>query len=134
MAAELVTKRGQYFVGEVVLAAGAEAFEQRGTKDWSRNRLVDGGIKSPPAFPGIGDAARELRQVRVIEQRLGCQIQKPRRDHTAATPNLGHVRQIDVVLIMFRIAQRRRFSIDGRAYLSRRWRAAECSAPRRKRP
>ena len=40
------------------------------------------------------------------------QIQQPRRDHAAAPPHLGDVPQIEVVLVVLGVAQRRRLGVD----------------------
>ncbi len=39
------------------------------------------------------------------------QVQQPRRDHTATTPQLRNLRDIEVILIVFRITQWRSFRI-----------------------
>ena len=77
-----------------------------------RHAFVDGGLDRPAPFARIGDSARELFQVRILDERRGGQVQQPRRDHAAAPPNLAHVAQIEVELIMLGIAQRRRFGVD----------------------
>ena len=41
-----------------------------------------------------------------------CEIEQPGSDHAAAAPDLGDVRQVEIVLIVLGIAQRRGFRID----------------------
>ena len=77
MAAELVTQGGQHLVGEVGLAARAEAFVERGTENGNRNRLVDGRPDRPAPLARVRHPASELRQVRAFEERDGGQIQEP---------------------------------------------------------
>ena len=46
----------------------------------------------------------------------GCrQVQQPRGDHAAAPPHFGDVAQIEIVLVVLGIAQRRRLGVDRRA-------------------
>ena len=64
MAAELVAHGRQQLVGEVRLAARAEALVQRGGEDGRRHRLVDGRLDRPPPLAGIGHAALEALERR----------------------------------------------------------------------
>ncbi len=50
MPTEFITKRGQYFVGEVTLASGTEAFVQRGSENGCWDRFVDGCGYCPATF------------------------------------------------------------------------------------
>ena len=54
----------------------------------------------------------EVRQVRTLEQRVGGQVEQPRANDAAAAPQLGHVRQVEVVLVQRGIAERRRLRVD----------------------
>ena len=49
---------------------------------------------------------------RDLDQRGRRQVQQPRGDHAAAPPHLGDVRQIEVVLVVLGVAQRRRLGVD----------------------
>ena len=113
-----ITKGGQHLVGEVVLAARAEAFVQRGTENRGRDRLVDGRRDRPASLARVRHPAGELRQVRAIEERDGGQVQQPRGDDAAATPDLGDVGQVQIVLVVLGVAQRRGFGIDGALLLA----------------
>src|SRR5205814_9900172 len=61
-----------------------------------------------PSFPTRRSS--DLKR-RVLRQRLGRQVEQPGRHHTAASPDLGDGRQIEVVLIMLRIAERGRLGV-----------------------
>ena len=61
-------------------------------------------------------------------KRRGRQVEQPRGDHAAAPPDFGDVGQIEVVLVVLGIAQRRRLGVDRRASACRRWRLAGCHA------
>ncbi len=74
--------------------------------------LVDGRLDRPAALAGVRNAAGELRQLLVLQQGLGRQVQQPGGDHAAPPPDFGDVAQVEVVLIVFGIAQRRRFGVD----------------------
>src|SRR5687768_11975950 len=50
---------------------------------------------------------------RVLSQRNGRQIQQPRGNYTSAPPNFGDIGEVEVVAVVFGMAQRRRFSIGG---------------------
>src|ERR1700735_2414503 len=113
VAAEFEAHGGEKFVGEVSLAAGAEALVERGSENVGGDGFVDGGFDGPSAFAGIGDFALELRQIRIFDQRGGSEIQEPGRDDAAAAPDFGDVGQVEIVLIMFGVAEGRGFRING---------------------
>ena len=54
----------------------------------------------------------KLASAGILEQRGRRQVEQPRRDHAAAPPHLGDVGQVEVVLVMRGIAQRRRLGVD----------------------
>src|SRR6266478_870233 len=56
--------------------------------------------------------AGQLCKIRVLKKGAGRQIQQPRGDHTSTTPNLRDVLQIQVVLIVVGVAQRRSLRVD----------------------
>ena len=43
----------------------------------------------------------------------GREVQQPRGDHAAAPPHFGDVAEVEVVLVVRGVAQRRRLGIDG---------------------
>ena len=112
VAAERVTHRGQQFVGEVGLAARAEAIVSAALITGAGADSSMAAIDRPAALAGIRDPALELRQIRALQKRHRRQVQQPRGDHAAAAPDLGDVGQIQVVLIVFGVAQRSSLGID----------------------
>ena len=54
----------------------------------------------------------EIRQVGIAAQRARRQVQQPGRNHAAAPPDLGNLRDIDLVAIVLRMTQRRGLGID----------------------
>ena len=96
---KLITQRRKHAVGENIRAAGAEARVERRTQHRRGHRLVDCGLDGPAALARVRHAACELRQLGVVEQRPRGQIEQLRADHAAAPPDLGHIAQMDVILI-----------------------------------
>src|SRR5206468_6722869 len=74
--------------------------------------LVDSGFDRPSTFTRIRHAPLERGKCWVREQRGGGEVQQPGGDHAAAPPDFGNILKVEVVLIMFGIAQRRRFGIN----------------------
>src|SRR5450631_92429 len=116
MAAKPKAKRGQQLVGEVVTAAGTKALVQRGTENWSRNRLVDRRRDRPAPFAGIRDTTGKLLQVWTFEESGGGQVKQPGGDDAAATPDLRDIGQIQIIRVILGVAQRGGFRV-GRARL-----------------
>ncbi len=112
MSAELVAHGRQQLVGKVGQPRELKRSYSAVVSTGRRHAFVDAGLDGPAAFARVRNAAGKLRQLRIGQQRRGRQVQQPRSDNAAAPPNLGHVGQIEVVLIMFRIAQRRGLGID----------------------
>ena len=106
MAAEAEPHGGQHAVLEVGLAAGVEALVQGGREDVGRNGLVDGGVDGPASLAGVGDAAGEALQPGVLGEGRRGQVEEPRGDDAAAPPDLGDVRDVEVVLVVLRVPQR----------------------------
>src|SRR5262245_32533021 len=104
MTAEFVPHGRQQLVAEVRLAARAEALVQGGGQDRDRHRLVDGRSDRPPPLAGIGHAPLEALELRVLDECGGRQVEEPRGNDAAASPHLGDVGQIEVVLVMLGIA------------------------------
>ena len=50
---------------------------------------------------------RELVEVRDCAQRRGGQVEQPGADHAAAPPHLGDLGEVDVVLVVLGVSQRR---------------------------
>src|SRR5260370_38957360 len=52
-------------------------------------------------------------QVGTREERVGGEIQQPRPNHAATTPQLCHIGEVEIILVVLRAAERRGLSIDG---------------------
>ena len=72
----------------------------------------------PPSLAGIGHAPLEILELRVLDECRGGQVEEPGGDDAAASPQLGDVGQIEVVLAVLGIAQRCRLGVDGMALLA----------------
>src|ERR1700733_8368723 len=112
MTAKLVAHRRQKFIREVGLTARTETLIKRHSQHRSRNSLIDPGLDRPSSFARIRDSTAKLRHLRILQQRSRGQVQQPRSNDTPTPPNFSHIRQIEVILVVFRIAQRRRLSIN----------------------
>src|SRR4029077_14130532 len=106
VAAELAAHRGEDLAGELTQAPRLESLVERRGDDRGGNPLVYGGVHRPPALTGVRDPAGEGMQVRCARERLGGQVDQPRRDHRPAPPHLRHLGDVDVVLVRPGIAQR----------------------------
>src|SRR3954470_9166311 len=111
VAAELLAHRREDFVAEVAEAARVEALVQGGGQDRRRHPLVDRRDRRPAALAGVGDAAAELVQVAGFLQRRRGQVEQPGADHAAAAPDLGDLRQVEVVLVVLGMVERRRLGV-----------------------
>ncbi len=71
--------------------------------------LFDRGLDGPAPFAGVGDVAFELRELRILDERTRRQIEQPRTDDAAATPEFGDRRKVQVVALVRRqrLARRR---------------------------
>src|SRR2546425_8771361 len=110
--AELIAHGREQLVGEVRFAARGEALVQRGGEDGGRHRLVDGRPDRPPPLAGIGHAPLETLERRILDERGSREVEQPGGDDAPASPHLGDVGQVEVVLIVLGIAQRRRLGVD----------------------
>ena len=111
MAAEPVAHGREQLALEIRLAARSEPRIKRRGKHRHRHTFINGGFNRPSAFAGVRHPARELRELGIFGERIRRQIQQPRSDDAAAPPHLGDVAQIELIFIVFRIAQRRRLAV-----------------------
>ena len=114
VAAELEAHGRQQLVGEVRLAARREPLVQRGRQDVRRacpRRWPPGSSSGPRPSPRRG--RRSPSRSGDFEQGDRRQVEEPRGDHAAAAPDLGDVGQVQVVLVVLGMAQRRRLGVDG---------------------
>ena len=105
VAAELVAEGGEELVAEVGFAARAEAVVEGGAEHGGGDGFVDGGVDGPAAFAGVGDAAGEVAEVGAFEQGGGGEVEQPGGDDAAAAPDFGDVGEVEVVLVVFGIAE-----------------------------
>src|SRR6266478_1965126 len=109
--AELKTHGRQNLACEVSFASGQKALVQRFGEDgrWSAglNRRENG----PAAFAGIGNTAGEALEGGLLKKRDGGEVEQPGGHDAAAAPDFGDVSEVEIVLIMFGIAQRRGFGV-----------------------
>src|SRR4051794_694398 len=106
MPAELETHGGEKLVRKIGLAARAETLEQRRAKYGGWCTLVDRSRDCPATFAGIGHAAAKLREARVLRKCTRGEIEQPGCNDAAAPPDLGHVRQVEVKLVVLWLAER----------------------------
>ena len=111
VAAELEAHRRHQLVRVFGRAPGFEPAEQRRAQHRRRHALVDRRLEGPATFARIRDAAGELGEIRIGAQRGRRQVEQPGPDHAAAPPDLRHPRDVDVELIKFGVAQRRRLGV-----------------------
>src|SRR3954464_15372502 len=83
MSSELLTQGGEQLVGEVGLAARAEALVQRRREDVRGHALLDRGERRPAPLPRVRDAAGKAPDVGILLQRGSRQVEQPRLDHAA---------------------------------------------------
>ena len=77
VAAEAEPHRRKHLFSEVVLLPRAESGVKRGGQHVRRDGLLDRGLDGPTALAGILDVAGEIRQLRILRQRGGAEIEKP---------------------------------------------------------
>ncbi len=65
----------------------------------------------PAALAGVRHPAAERRQLWILDERRRRQIQQPGTDHAAPAPHLGHLRGVDVVLVVLGVRQRGGFGV-----------------------
>src|SRR5271165_6572869 len=111
MAAELEAHGGQNFVGEVGFSARSEALVERLGEDGSWRAGFDGGQDGPAAFAGIGNFAAEFFEGGGIEQGDGGEIEQPGSDNATAAPDFGDVSEVEVVLVVLGVTERRGFGV-----------------------
>src|SRR5215218_4195992 len=111
VAAELLAHRREDLVAEVAEAARVEALVQGGGEDRRRHALVDRRDRRPATLAGVRDAAGELLQVAGFLQRRRGQVEQPGADHAAPAPDLGDLGQVEVVLVVLGVVERRRLGV-----------------------
>ncbi len=133
--AELEAESREELVGEIGFAAGTETLIECGGEHRRGNGFVYCGCDGPAPFAGVGNAAGKLAEIGAGEQRDCGEIQKPGCYYAAATPDLGDIGEIQIVGIVFGMAQRRGFGVHHLLIFADVGVAgAGYSCPRRRRP
>src|SRR5262249_14287783 len=70
------------------------------------------GLDGRGGLNGGGYRSREFGQSGILYQGCGREVEQPGCDDRATPPDLRNVGQIEIILIMLRVAQRRRFSVN----------------------
>ena len=110
-------------VGEVAVAARLEPLVERGGDDRGGDARVDGGLHRPATLARVRHPPGEVVEVGGAGERVGGQVDEPRPDHRAPSPQLGHLGHVDVVLVGPRVAQRGGLGVGLEARSCRRRRA-----------
>src|SRR5262249_12086448 len=97
MAPELVAERGEQPVREGIVAARAEAREERRGDRRRRHRLFDGVLDGPTPFAGIVHVRAEIVELGIGGQRGRRQLEQPRADDGALVPQFRDLRQVETV-------------------------------------
>src|SRR6266436_307750 len=109
--AELKTHGRQQLGGEFAFTSRRETFIERFGKHGSGGAGLDAGDNRPAAFTGIRHSARKTLEGRLLEKRDSGQVEQPGGNDAAAAPDFRDVGEIEVVLVVFGIAQRRGFRV-----------------------
>src|ERR1700739_2553746 len=110
--AELIAHRRQDLVGEVTEPARLKPLVQGCGDDRGGDALVDGGRARPPSLAGVGHPAFVVIQGRGLDEGGRDQVDEPGADHRAAAPDLGHLADVDLILVCLRSAQRSGLGVD----------------------
>ena len=112
MATELVAHRRQQLAGELAEAARLEPLVERGSDHRGGHALVDRREHRPAALSGVAHPTGELGEVGRLRERVGGEVDEPRSHDRAAAPHLRDLRDVDVVLVVLRVAQRGGLGVD----------------------
>src|SRR6266850_8111691 len=111
VAAELEAHSRQDLGSKVAFASRQESLVERFGEHGSGRARFDPGENGPAAFTRIGNAAGETLESRLLEQGNGSEIKQPGCDNAAAPPDFGYVGEVEIVLVVFGIAQWRGFGV-----------------------
>jgi len=133
VAAELETHGREDLRREIILPREVKRSYSDSVRT-ERGRRIRFGNDRPAAFAGIGDAAGVTLEGGLLEKGNGGEIEQPRGDYAAAAPDFGDVGEIEVVLIVLGVAERRGFGVGFVSELANVWRVSKCLGLRRRRP
>ncbi len=117
----------QQAIGEIGIAARGEALVKRRARSpaparlrrW-RPRSSNGLRRNPRRGPTYASRAGSSRSA------IGGEVQQPGADHAAAAPDFRDLGQVQIVLVVLRVAHRRRLGVRGALPACRRRRCAGC--------
>src|SRR5258708_8196891 len=84
-----------------------EPLKEGRTEDGYWNGLVNGGGDGPASFSRVRYSTMEIAQIGTLQERVGSEIQQPGTNHAASTPEFCYIRQVEIILVVFWILQRR---------------------------
>jgi hypothetical protein len=97
MASEFIPHSRQHFLREGVFLTRTESREERGRQDVARYRFLDGGHDSPAPRARILYGTRESRQIGILGECHGGEIQQPRSHYAPAPPQFRDVGKVEIV-------------------------------------
>src|SRR5439155_25553968 len=100
VSAELIAQRGEEAAGKGIVLARAVPREQGRRDRWKRHATIDGLLHRPAAFARVLDVRVEARQIGILRERAGGQIQQPGSDDAGVPPQIGDRREIDLVVAL----------------------------------
>src|SRR6516165_6187994 len=109
---KLKSHRRQKLVCEIRFASRGKALIKRRRQHRRRRGRLNRRHNRPAPFARIRHVPGIALEGRLLEQRNGREVEKPRGHHAAAPPYLGDIRQIEVVLKALRVTQRRGFGVS----------------------
>src|ERR1039458_6271834 len=98
---ELLSHGGEHLLREGMILPRAEARIQGRRQHFGRNRFFDRRLNRPAPFAGILHEPAVLGERGILGQRHRRQVQQPRTHHAAAPPDLGNIRQVEIVADIF---------------------------------
>ncbi len=134
VAAEAEAHRGEHLVLEEVQVARGEALEEGGGEDVGGHALVVGGRTVQRPSPESDTLPPNLSRPGSRSEGLRREVEEPGGDDAAAAPQLGDVGEVEVVLVVLGVPERRRLRVLLVRAPCRCSRSSGCSGPRRRRP
>src|ERR1700689_4697122 len=95
VAAKLLSHGGEHFFGERVIVAGTEAGVKRGGQYIRGDRFFDRGLDSPAGLPRTLHEAGVAFENGIFGKRESGEIEQPRTDDAAATPEFRDFTEIE---------------------------------------
>jgi hypothetical protein len=77
VASKLIAHRRLQTIGKVVFSARTESLKERCGENGDGSGTVNGGMRGPSTFAGVGHAAGKLMQLRLLGKRFRREIEEP---------------------------------------------------------